>query len=93
MLTLETSVRIPDWVLFAVVDEEAVLLNTRTNQYYALDDVGARFWSLINERKQLREAYQTILGEYEVDSARLERDILELANDLVVHGLVETPPG
>lgn len=89
MLTLDFVLRIPDHVLFTFVDGDAVLLNTRTNQYFSLDDVGAQLWNLLGEGKSLRAAHDSLLGEYQVDGAQLERDLLELVGQLMESGLVE----
>ena len=89
MLSLDTKISIPSLVLFTTVDEDVVLLNTRTNKYYALDEVGARFWNLLSEGKTLRETHQTLLEEYEVEPPQLEQDLLELLADLQENGLVE----
>jgi hypothetical protein len=93
MLTLDSILRIPDSILFTPVDEEAVLLNTCTNRYFSLDDVGARVWSLLGEGKILREIHQTLLEEFDVEAAQLERDLLELATQLLENGLVEPSAG
>lgn len=90
MLTLTAALRIPDNVLFTTVDDDAVLLNTRTNQYFALDEVGARAWNLLTEGKSLRAAYEILLDEYEVDPVPLERDLLDLVGHLTENGLVES---
>jgi hypothetical protein len=54
-----------------------------------LDEVGARLWGFLRDGKSLRESYQEILSEYEVDSAQLEQDVLELLEKLKEQGLVE----
>jgi hypothetical protein len=89
MLTLDTVLRIPANVSFSVVGEDAFLLNTQTNKYYGLEKVGARLWELLNEGKSLKDAYQNVLSEYEVDPAQLEQDLLDLLERLREHGLVE----
>jgi hypothetical protein len=90
MLTLDSILQIPDHVLFTKVDDDAVLLNTRTNQYFSLDEVGARFWNLLTEGKSLRAASEMLADEYEVEGAQLERDLLSLVERLMEHGLVES---
>jgi len=89
MLTLDATLRIPAHVLFTTVDQDAVLLNTLTNKYYTLNEVGARFWNLHTEGKTLREAYQALLEEFEVESPQLEQDLLELVEHLHENNLVE----
>lgn len=93
MLTLNATLQVPEFVSFTLLEQDAVLLNTRNNRYYALDEVGARLWGLLSEGKQLREIYQTLMDEYEVSPAQLERDMLELLNHLVENGLVEIVQG
>jgi hypothetical protein len=93
VLTLDSAVHIPAHVSFSVVDQDAFLLNTRTNQYYALEEVGARLWELLNAGQSLRDGYNVILGEYEIDPAQLEQDLLELLNHLLENGLVEIVRG
>lgn len=89
MLTLDDNLHIPAHVSFTFVDEDAVLLNMKNNQYYLLDELGARLWGLMRDGKSLRESYQVILEEYEVESGQLEQDILELLEHLKEQGLVE----
>ncbi len=89
MLTLDTTLHVPAHVLYTTVEQDAVLLNTRTNKYYSLNEVGARFWNLLAEGKTLREVYQALLGEFEVEAPRLEQDLLELVERLLKSGLVE----
>jgi hypothetical protein len=88
MLTLDTTVHIADHVLFTGVDEEAVLLNTRNNKYFGLNDVGARFWDELS-KSTLRRAYQVLFSEYAINPQQLEKDLLELTTLLVQHGLLE----
>ena len=89
MLTLAATLHIPAHVLFTTVEQEAVLLNTVTNKYYSLNEVGARVWNLLAAGKTLKEAHQALLEEFEVDSPQLEQDILELVQHLRENGLVE----
>ena len=89
MLTLSSTLCIPANVSFSVVGEDAFLLNTKTNKYFALEKVGTRLWELLKEGKSLKDVHQVILGEYEVESVQLEQDLLELLNHMLENGLVE----
>ncbi len=89
MLTLDTTLHIPAQVLYTTVEQEVVLLNTLTNKYYSLNEVGARCWNLLAEGKSLREVQRVLLGEFEVESPQLEQDLLELVENLRKNGLVE----
>jgi hypothetical protein len=88
MTTLAAKISIPDQVTYSEVANEMVLLNLDTGKYFGLDEVGARMYALLAEHKSLRQAYQTLLDEYEVDPDRLEQDLIVLVDDLVERGLV-----
>jgi hypothetical protein len=93
-LTLDATVRFPACVSFTFVEQDVlVLLNTKTNKYYSLEEIGARLWELLNAGKSLQAGYQVILSEYEVDPAQLEKDLLELISHLQENGLVEILQG
>jgi hypothetical protein len=89
MLTLDAELHIPANVSFSVVGDDAFLLNTKTNKYYGLEQVGARLWQLLTAGKTLKDAHQVLLSEYEVETNQLEQDILELLEDLQKNGIIE----
>ena len=89
MLTLDSEIKVPDSVMFTSVAGDVVLLNTLSNTYYSLDNVGARFWYLLNDGITLRDAFRILIDEYDVASSVLEQDLLELLTDLVNNGLVK----
>lgn len=89
MLTLESALRIPAHVSFSAIGEDAFLLNTKTNKYYGLQEVGARLWQLLTDGMTLKDAHQKLLVEYEVSAEALKQDLLELLEELEKNGLVE----
>lgn len=93
MLTIDSRLRIPAHVTTNFVDDDAVLLNTRTNQYFAMQDVSSRFWNLLEEGKGVRESCQILQTEYAVEPAEVEKDVLDLIRELMENGLVELVEG
>ena len=49
------TLRIGTDVVFRQLDDEAVLLNLKTGIYFGLNDVGARVWQLIADKRVLSE--------------------------------------
>jgi len=88
-VTLESRVSPGSDVLFKDVGGEAVVLNLGTGKYYGLDEVGARMWMLLNEKKQVKEVYHTLVKEFEVSTDQLEHDLLSLVNQLANNGLLQ----
>lgn len=81
--------RISPDVVFQEVEGETVLLDAKAEHYYALDDVGTRFWQLLNEHGDLDAVVTAMLAEFDVDEATLRSDLESLLARLGEAGLVE----
>jgi hypothetical protein len=90
-MTISFSMRVstPADVLVQELAGEAVLLNLKTEQYFGLDDVGARIWRLLIAEPSIQDAFNHLLDTYDVEAEELRRDVTELIEKLVSHGLVE----
>jgi len=89
MIDLASRVVVPETVLHRQVDGATVLLNLKTESYLSLDEVGSRMWELFTTEPSLEAAYEKLLAEYAVEPDVLRRDIENLLNQLLEHGLVE----
>ncbi len=87
-MTPDSVFEIPVHVVARRIGEETVILDLESGTYYGLDPVGARAWELIAEGRTLGAACAAMQQEYEVDAARLERDVRALVRDLHEHGLL-----
>ena len=68
---------------------EAVILNLKSGEYFGLDPVGARVWSLIQELRSVKAVRDTILEEYDVEPEVCQRDLLALLRDMADQSLIE----
>ena len=91
-VSLDTSLLVPDDVIFRELDGEAIILSLETGMYFGLDEIGTRVWALVAASGTLRDAVEVMAGEYEVERSALERDVLELAGGLLEKGLVRVRP-
>ncbi len=87
-LSLEHSVTLTEHTVFRELSGESVLLQLDEGIYYGLDDVGTRLWQLMLEHKQLQQAFEAALAEFDVNADDLRRDLLDLAQQLVDRGLL-----
>lgn len=71
------------------LDEEAVILNLKSGEYFGLDAVGIRIWNLIREPRGVREIRDVITEEYEVEPGRCGHDLLAFLDRLAVEGLIQ----
>ena len=87
-LTLTSSLRVGEDVVFRELDGEAVILNLASGVYFGLDEVGTRIWQLIEQHGGLGDVLADLREEYDAAPEVLERDLVDLASQLAAKGLV-----
>lgn len=80
-------------VVIMGMDPVGVDSASNQEQYYALNEVGARIWQLIEAGLSLAEIKVELLGEYNTSAEALWQDIQGLAMDLLQEGLVSVQEG
>lgn len=75
-------------VVSRLIDGEAVLVHPGQGKVRVLNTVGARLWELANGERTAGDIAQIIAGEYEVNLARAETDVLAFYGDLVDRGVL-----
>ena len=86
---METIVVASKGQVFTELNDGVTILGLSDGVYYGLNSVGARVWSLIQEKRKVSEILQCLLDEYRVEAALCERDLLQILNRLADHGLIE----
>jgi hypothetical protein len=81
-LSLPKKVKISDNVLFQQINNECVLLDMDSEQYFGLNDVGARIWQILSEDGDTEKALSLLLAEYETDEITLRTDMVNLLTEL-----------
>jgi hypothetical protein len=86
----DPSVRVlaPDHILVQEIEGQAALLNTKSERYFGIDDVGTRMWNILTTSESVEEAYDKLEAEYDVDPTQLRQDVTKFIALLVEHDLV-----
>ena len=83
------AIKIPELILYKELEEESVLLNLNTGEYYAMNQVATRMWKLLTELGSPDEVLTSVVAEYEVSHEQARQDLLELIKEWKSSGLVE----
>src|SRR5262245_42941271 len=75
--------------LINVLEGESVLLNLKSENYFGLDPVGTRMWTLLTTSDSIQSAYEALLDEYDVGADKLRLDMQGLIEELIANGLME----
>jgi len=81
-------VEVPKQVLVCFLEKESVLLNLEAEIYYGLDETGTRMWQLLTTAPNIRNAYEELLTEFDVEAELLRQNLSELLGLLVDKGLL-----
>ncbi|MGA2713901.1 MAG: PqqD family protein [Bryobacteraceae bacterium] len=86
---LPLAVTIADAVLYQELEDEVVLLNMENQQYYGLNDVGAKMWKSLMESGNIAVAGELLSQTYEIEQAVIRSDLESLVRDLLKAGLLK----
>ena len=82
------KVTIPETVLSTELQNEGVLLDLETGEYFGLDEVGMDMWKVLSTCETVEAARAALLGQYDVAEDVLARDLDELIATLAARKLL-----
>ena len=77
-----------DNVLFQKVDNETVILEPETGQYFTLDPIGTFMIENLQLGLTLSQVTENILKTYKASKNEVETDLQDLINNMVSQGLL-----
>ena len=91
-VSFATRLTVPSDVLISIIDDEAVLLNLKSERYFGLNRTGTTMWTALTTAESIESAYQTLVGTFAVDPETFRHDMSNLVRELIEHDLVEGSP-
>ena len=91
----ETFVR-SEAVVARVVAGETLIVPVRAKvgdlaSIYSFNGTGTLIWKLLESPRTVGELATAVAGEYDVDAAEAERDVMDFVGEMRCVGLVEVP--
>jgi len=87
---LPEFVEIGDSVLFQALQDEIVLLNMTSQEYYGLDSIGSDIWQQLLEQRNVGVVRENLTAVYAADEDLIRSDFDTLIRDLLAAGLLRT---
>ena len=88
-MTIDSKVSVRDTVFLQEVDDEIVLLDINTEEYYSLDEIGGIFYKFLKEEEDLPVIVRELAEHFNVKSQEIEKDLFTFIKSLKEKGLVE----
>lgn len=88
-ISLSSTVKLSDKILFREMQGEAVLLNIESGIYFGLDASGTATWAIMQKQKNIGKILDLLQQEYEIDPKTCQEDFLKFISNLQKNGLIE----
>ena len=76
-------------VVWRTLGDDCILLHLESGIYYTLNEEGRMLWEALDGKNKLAEIRATIMEHYEVDAGTIQKDLIEIMEDLIKEDLVE----
>jgi uncharacterized protein YkvS len=87
--SVPAHVEIGDSVIYQKLNDESVILNLTTQDYYGLDDVGTSMWNLLVEKGDLESVVMQLTLLYDIDQLTLRGDLHSFVEQLIGSNLLK----
>ena len=88
-MNIKSKITLSKNVFAQEIDEETIILDSVTQEYFSINEIGKVIWSLLEEKKNLEEIKAEMLDMYEVPEEQIEKDLLNFIQALEQKGLIK----
>ena len=88
-MNIKSKVTLSKNVFAQEIDEETIILDSVTQEYFSINEIGKVIWSLIEGKMNLEEIKAKMLDMYEVPQEQIEKDLLNFIQALEQKGLIK----
>ncbi|NIU87993.1 MAG: PqqD family peptide modification chaperone [Nitrosopumilaceae archaeon] len=89
-INFDCKITVPEEIIIQqTIDGESIILNTKEENYYVLNEVGTDFYNNLVNSKNIYDALIKLHDSYEVDRNTLEKDLQGFINDLKNNSLID----
>lgn len=76
-------------ILSSDMDGETVMMSIENGEYYGLNSVGSRIWTLLEEPRSMNDIITILLSEFEVEEGECKADMQHFVTDLLDKKLIK----
>ena len=87
-MKLNTNYTIPNSVMLQTIDDESLLLDTESEEFFSLNEMGYLMWESMLKHNNLNDIKEEFLSLYNVSPEVLTKDIVEFSQTLEQKGLL-----
>lgn len=71
----EGTIQRSEEIISSEVENELVMMSLKNGKYYGMDSIGKDIWKLTEQPVKVKEVYNQLQKEYEIDQETCEKDV------------------
>ncbi len=87
-ISSDTTFKTSENIAWRNVNEEVVILNLKSGEYFTLNDVGQFVWLAVADQKNMEEIRQKVVDAFDVSPKKASEDIEEFISRMLDEGLL-----
>ncbi|MEM7004600.1 MAG: PqqD family protein [Pseudomonadota bacterium] len=90
-VTIDDAVCARSGVFATAIDEELVLLDPKSGQYFGAGPVGVNIWNILSKHEEgvtVDAVCKEVMQQFEIDPETCRYDVLSFLNDLISRDLI-----
>lgn len=88
MYKRESKFNLPEHVMTKKVDDQLLIVNTQTDEYHSINQVGADLLEKLNRNLTVEQTIQELTQEYDVPEDQLVNDINHILAELIDSNII-----
>jgi hypothetical protein len=87
-IALDTTFITSENIAWRNVNDEVVILNLKSGEYYTLNDVGQFVWLAVADKRNMEEIRQKVVDTFDVSPEKASEDIESFISRMLDEGLL-----
>lgn len=88
-LNKNTIIERSDTILFSALDDQIVMMNIETGEYYDIDPIGSQIWEIIEGPQSISSICSQLIEKFDVTAEACEQEVIVFLAELLELGAVE----
>ncbi len=84
----DTTFKTSENIAWRNVNEEIVILDLKSGEYFTLNDVGQFIWLAVADQKNVGEIRRIVVAEFDVSPEKASEDIKKFITEMLEEGLL-----
>lgn len=89
LINMDSTIVRGTHLVFNEMDGETIMMSIENGEYYGMNSMGSRIWSLLETPKKVSDICKTLLPDYDVTPEQCIKDLLPFLNKMAAKNVIK----